>query len=78
MTVTKHGNQQVEREYLMQKEDQPVRLELVDSEKDLRIIVDKHHTFEQHINDKINKANRIMGLIRRSFVDLNKGNFIIV
>lgn len=76
MTVTRQRNQQVEREYFMQKEDQPVSLERVDSEKDLGIIVDQHLTFEQHINDKINKANRTMGLIRRSFVDLNKENFI--
>ncbi len=76
MTVTKQRNQQVEREYFMQKEDQPVRLERVHREKDLGIIVDQHLTFEQHINEKVNKANRMVGLIRRSFVDLNKENII--
>ncbi len=50
---------------MMQKEDQPVSLEQEDSENGLGIIVDKRITFEQHINGKINRANRTMGLNRR-------------
>ena len=42
-------------------------LEHVFEEKDLGVIVDSDLNFEQHILSKVNKANSIMGLIRRSF-----------
>ena len=50
-------------------------LSKVDSEKDLGIKVDAKLSFEQHINDKINKANQMIGLVRRSFIYLDKENF---
>ena len=43
--------------------------------KDLGLIVDNHLTFSKHIAEKINKASQIMGLIRRTFVFLDKHNF---
>ena len=43
--------------------------------KDLGVIVDNHLTFSNHIAEKLNKANQIMGLIRRTFVFLDKHNF---
>ncbi len=58
----------------MQNEGKTVRLERVDMEKDLGIMVDEQLTFKTHINEKINKASRVMGLIR-SFVYLNQENF---
>ena len=46
-------------------------LEHVFSEKDLGVIMDSDLTFEEHILDKIKKANSILGQIRRSFTYLN-------
>ena len=43
--------------------------------KDLGVIVDNHLTFINHIPEKVNKANQIMGLIWRTFVFLDKHNF---
>ena len=43
--------------------------------KDLGVIVDNHLTFRNHIAEKVNKANQIMGLIRQAFVFLDKNNF---
>ena len=43
--------------------------------KDLGVIVDNHLTFSNHIAEKVNKANQIMGLIWRTFVFLDKHNF---
>ena len=40
-------------------------------EKDLGISVDSELNFENHIMDKVKKANRILGLIKRSFTNLN-------
>ena len=44
-----------------------LRLEIVDKEKDLGIIIDEKLTFEDHINSKVNKANSLTGMIRRTF-----------
>ena len=42
-------------------------LEHVFSEKDLGVTFDTELQFEEHITSKVNKANAIVGLIRRSF-----------
>ena len=46
-----------------------------DSEKDLGIKIDSHLNFDDHIAETVNKANRILGLIRRNFKDLNNSSF---
>ena len=43
--------------------------------KDLGILIDEHLKFSNHIAEKVNKANQIMGLIRRTFVHLDTYNF---
>ena len=42
-------------------------LEHVSEEKDLGVTIDSELSFENHILEKIKKANSLMGLIRRSF-----------
>ena len=44
-------------------------------EKDLGLAVDTGLTFEKHISDKVNKANQMMGLVRRSFIFMDHDNF---
>ena len=51
-------------------------LEHVFDEKDLGIIVDSDLSFDEHICSKVNKANQIMGLIRRSFAHLDPKSFV--
>ena len=43
--------------------------------KDLGIIVDDNLRFSNHIIDKVNKANQIMGIIKMAMVYLNRHNF---
>ena len=43
--------------------------------KDLDILIDEHLKFSNHIAEKVNKANQIMGLIRRTFVHLDTYTF---
>ena len=43
--------------------------------KDLGVIVDSELSFEEHISNKIQKANAIVGLIRRSFTHLDHKSF---
>ena len=50
-------------------------LDHVFNEKDLGVMFDSNITFEEHIASKVNKANAIMGLIRRSFTFLNANFF---
>ena len=42
-------------------------LKHVQSEKKLGVIIDSKLKFSEHINDKVNKANSIMGIIHSSF-----------
>ena len=44
-----------------------IELEHSDVEKDLGVYIDKKLKFDSHISNKINKANNILGAIRRSF-----------
>ena len=50
-------------------------LKVVKEEKDLGVTIDNSLTFRKHISMKVNKANQMMGLIRRSFVQLDGENF---
>ena len=78
MTVTRKKEPE-SRPYVMKKKVDGVEVDhvfsKVDSEKDLGIKFDAKLSFEQHINDKVNKANQMMGLVRRSFIYLDKENF---
>ena len=49
----------------------------VKEEKDIGIIFDAELKFSSHISEKVNKANSIMGLVRRTFTHLDKGNFAL-
>ena len=45
-------------------------------ERDLGVVFDKELTFDAHIQAVIAKANRVLGIIRRSFTFLNKEIFL--
>ena len=51
------------------------KLKNVNTENDLGIIFDDNLFFEEHINNKMKKANSIAGMLRRSFVHLDKDMF---
>ena len=53
-------------------------LKKTDSEKDLGITIDSQLNFDNHIAETINKANRIVGLIKRNFKDLNYSSFCAI
>lgn len=55
-----------------------VKLEHVDSFCDLGVFVDSELSFDKHIYDKINVANRMLGIINRNFKDLDKICFILL
>jgi hypothetical protein len=55
-----------------------IDLENIDSIKDLGVIFDSQLNFKSHINDKINKAYSILGIIRRNFTYFDKNSFLVM
>ena len=47
-------------------------------EQDLGIHLDNKLTFEQHLQAKINKANSVMGIIRRTYTYLDESSFLML
>ena len=67
------GKQNSRLKYSMRKHGSHETLELKESEieRDLGVNVDASLKFSQHVEIQVNKANRLLGLIRRSFVCLD-------
>ena len=51
-------------------------LSVTEFEKDLGVIFDRNLHFDFHINSCINRANKLLGMIRRSFEFMDVGMFI--
>ena len=52
------------------------QIQNVTEEKDLGVITDTKLKFDSHISSKINKANRNLGIINRSFTYMDKSMFL--
>ena len=55
-----------------------VTLEYVDSIKDLGVLMDSSLSFDEHVYAKINMANKMLGIIRRTFTDMDKDSFLLL
>ena len=78
--VLKLGRER-ETEYFMNSKDKdgnPIRLKLkeVQAEKDLGVTIDKVLSFKRHVELAASKANRVIGVIRRSFDYLTTAIFV--
>ena len=62
--------------YQMKSGQESTKIEKVASEKDLGVIVDQALNFSEHINSKVNKANRNLGMIFRTFTFMDKEIFL--
>ena len=51
------------------------KLEFITKEKDLGVIIDHKLNFSSHIVTQVKKANKMMGLIRRSYTHLDRTSF---
>ena len=71
MRISIKGLESGKPQYVMKNKD----LKVSDEEKDLGIIIDSKLSFEKHMQTKINKANSIMGVIRRTIEYLDKETF---
>ena len=61
--------------YLHDQDGKPVELSRSEGEKDLGVMVDDKINFDKHIQQKVNKTNSIMGLIRRTYTFLDETSF---
>ena len=58
------------------KNNNTVDIKEVEHEKDLGIIFQQDLKFDQHVSMVVNKANRVLGLIKRTFAYLDKNTFL--
>lgn len=71
LTIGKYSNIKHAHQYKLGGKE----LEHVFVEKDLGIMVDSELSFEEHISRQVNKANSMLGLIKRSFDHLRPAAF---
>ena len=62
--------------YTMQDGKEIFELETVKTEKDLGVTIDCNLSFRDHINSKVNLANRNLGIIFRTFTFLDEESFL--
>ena len=62
--------------YKMNTGQEVIEIETVTSERDLGVIMDKTLNFSDHINTNVNKANRNLGIIFRTFIYMDKEMFL--
>ena len=74
-TVLKVGRIPSEHKYVMRNGDEQITLGETTVEKDLGVLVDPHLNFHEHISQAVSRANRLLGLIRRSFLNLDTETF---
>jgi len=53
-------------------------LEKLNSINDLGVIFDSNLTFKDHMAQKINKADSILGIIKRNFIHMDESSFILL
>ena len=61
------GKKNPKHTYTMSTKEEPVKVAVTEEEKDLGVTFDYLLKFNTHINNAIIKANKILGLIKRSF-----------
>ena len=74
LTIGKFSNIKHAHRYMLEGEV----LEHVFLEKDLGVLIDSDLSFAEHISKQVNKANSVLGLIKRSFENLNPSMFRIL
>ena len=75
--LVQYGNVRYDFEYKLKDKDGRLQVLLKDTkEKDLAIWFQNTLKFEEHINYVVNRANRLVGLIKRTFKSLDRDSFL--
>jgi len=62
--------------YTMKTDNVTSQIVTCDEEKDLGVTFDKSLSFDPHIQSSINKANKMIGLIKRTFTYMDRDTFL--
>ena len=62
-------------QYLYDQDGKPIQLSRSEEENDFEVMVDDKINFDKDIQQQANKANSIMGLIRRTYMFLDETSF---
>ena len=73
--ILKLGNLHEDFVYTMGTEDNKSILVETEEEKDLGIVIDNKLSFSSHYEKIVNKANKLLGIIRRNFTYIDSVNF---
>ena len=55
-----------------------ITIQKVKHHKDLGVLFDSQLSFKDHIQEKINKAYSIIGIIKRNFIHMNSNTFVLL
>ena len=53
-------------------------IDKVQTIKDLGVVFDSRLKFDEHIDEKVNKAYQMLGIIKRNFIYLTPDSFVIL
>ena len=67
-----YGHNNTEHTYYLNKDEIQSEISSTEETRDLGVVFDTDLKFRQHISNSINKANRITGLIRRTFLHVSR------
>jgi hypothetical protein len=70
------GKKNPANEYVMKMDTDVQRLNVTKEEKDLGVTFDCQLSFDPHIQRVVNKANQMLGIIKRTFTFLDKETFL--
>ena len=70
-----YGHNNTEHTYYLNKDGLQSEISPTEETRDLGVVFDTDLKFRQHISNSINKANRITGLIRRTFLHVSRKSF---
>jgi len=56
----------------------PVAVENIENIKDLVVTFDNKLKFDKHINNKINAAYQMLGMVKRNFIYLTLDSFVVL
>ena len=78
MTIAGKSDNNIDFNYFIDFNDNVNNISRVCTSKDLGVLIDKDLSFQDHISDKIKVARKMLGIINRSFKNINKRCFLIL
>jgi len=79
LSLLRNKNKVINYNYGFEIPDQGIALlEHDHTVKDLGVLIDSDLSFDNHIYDKINVASKMLGIIKRNFIDLDKTSFLLL